>query len=208
MLPIEMIYKKLIFEDGEATSQNVKSIIKLLLFTAYKNCFGDADNFIVNCTDETIQMFELKTVVENVYSERLEIELKDAKNIQPNCKLGDRLQINFDGNLLSTHDILKATSIVYKTSNDSEKDSIIESIQLALEGSNFNSKIIPKTQPSTGKWVSYFEPYKPYHHPSPSTSADEETELRYGSGYYDSGVDPFPFSSYGGEDDYGDDSWS
>ena len=60
----------------------------------------------------------------------------------------------------------------------------------------------------TGKWVPYFEDYKPFHHPQPKTKAEIEMEEYYGEGYYDEGYDPFPFSSDDNEDDYGDESWA
>lgn len=54
-------------------------------------------------------------------------------------------------------------------------------------------------------WHSYFDNPKPYR--KELTKAEEELEKEYGQGYYDEGPDPFHFTPFESEDDYGDESW-
>lgn len=188
----------------EISLQTLQSTIRLLIKTAYRIAYGSSDNCVVSVDDTSIQIFEIKTVVDEEYCERLEIEIQAAKLLNPDCKIGDKLQIYFDSSLLSPLDILKATSEIYRNTNNNEKIFIIQYIQACLEGFENDYKEPPKSQPSSGRWVPYFVPYKSY---SPQTPAEAELDRRYSLGFYDPGPDPFPFSS-GLEDDYGADSWS
>ena len=199
------IYNELKTKE-EISLQTLQNTIRLLIKTAYRIAYGSSDNCVVSIEDTSIQIFEIKTVVDEEYSERLEIEIQTAKTINPDCKIGDKLQIQFDSSLLSPLDILKATSEIYRKTNDNEKIFIIQYIQVFLEGFENDYKEIPKSQPSSGSWQSYYESYKPFHHDV--TPAEEELDRRYSLGFFDPGPNPFPFSQFDSEDDYGSDSWS
>ena len=204
MIELETIYKKLVSND-ELSFQTLQTTIRQLIKTAYRIAYGSSDNCVVSIDNTSIQIFEIKTVVDEEYSERLEIEVQAAKLLNPDCKIGDKLQIQFDFSLLSSLHILKATSEIYKKTNDDEKIFIIQYIQSYLEGFENGYKEISKTQPSSCNWVPYCVPYKPYF---PKTPAEKELDRRYSLGFVDSVPNPFPFYQFGSEDDYGSDSWS
>ena len=207
MSELEIIYRELA-SNNEISLQCLQSTIRQLLKIAYRIAYGSADNCIVSVDDFSIGIFETKTVVEEEYSERLEIELSAAKLINPDCKINDELQIPYDISLLPVLDILKATSEIYRKTTNNEKKYIISFIQARLEDFDLNSTEPSKMQPSKGKWEPYFEPYKPFHHPRTVTPAEKELDDRYAEGFYDAGPNPFPFSPFDSEDDYGADSWS
>ena len=194
--------------NDKLSLHTIQTTIRQLVKVAYRITYGSADNCIVLIDDYTIEIFETKTVVEEEYSERLEVELSVAKLLKPDCKIGDKMNIHFDSSLLTSLDILKATSELYRKSNDNEKDFIIQYIQAQLEGFNQNTKEPSKVQASSGKWEVFYDDYKPYHHRCSITPTEKALDRIYGSGFYDSGPNPFPFSSFNSEDDYGDESWS
>ena len=207
MSELETIYRELA-SNNEITLQTLQSTLKQLVKIAYRTVYGSAENCVVSVDDSLIEIFEVKTVVEEEYSERLEIELQVAKLINPDCKIGDKLKIHFDAALLKTLDILKATSEIYRKTTDDEKKFIISYIQARLEGFDLQTTEPSKTQPSTGKWETYYEPYKPFHHPETLTPTEKALDDRYSQGFFDPGPNPFPFSPFDSEDDYGADSWS
>lgn len=207
MSELETIYRELA-SNNEITLQTLQSTLRQLVKIAYRTAYGSADNCVVLLDDYSIEIFETRTVVEEEYSERLEIELPAAKLINPDCKIGDKLKIHFDAALLKTLDILKATSEIYRKTTDDEKKFIISYIQARLEGFDLQTTEPSKTQPSTGKWETYYEPYKPFHHPETLTPTEKALDDRYSQGFFDPGPNPFPFSPFDSEDDYGADSWS
>ena len=207
MFELETIYKKLT-SSAELSLQTLQTTIRQLIKVAYRMTYGNADNCVVLIDDSSIEIFETKTVVEEEYSERLEIELSAAILVNPVCKIGDKLNIHFDSSLLSNLFILKATTELYRKTSEDEKKFIIQFIQAQLEGVNLYEKTPSKVQPSSGRWESLYEDYKPYHRKGPITPTEKEMKRIYGAGFYDFGPNPFPFSSFNSEDDYGAESWS
>lgn len=207
MFELQTIYSELA-SDEEISLQTLQATIRQILKIAYRITYGSADNCVVCVDDSLIEIFEIKTVVEEEYSERQEIELSAAKLINPDCKIGDKMKIHFDSSLLSSLNILKATAEIYRITTDEEKKYIISCIQARLEGFDLNRTEPSKIQPSNGKWESYYEPYKPYHNHRSITPTERELDARYATGFYDAGPNPFPFSPFDSEDDYGADSWS
>jgi len=207
MSELETIYRELA-SNNEIILQTLQSTLRQLVKIAYRTAYGNADNCVVLLDDYSIEIFEVKTVVEEEYSERLEIELPAAILINPDCKIGDKLKIHFDAALLKTLDILKATSEIYRKTTDDEKKFIISYIQARLEGFDLQTTEPSKIQPSSGKWETYYEPYKPFHHPETLTPTEKALDDRYSQGFFDPGPNPFPFSPFDSEDDYGADSWS
>lgn len=188
-------------------NNNIEDVLENAFKEAYKSTFGDSDNFIVDIEysedddDILIRFFEEKEVVEDVYSEKSEIELEEAKTIRIASKIGDRLVIPFDKALLTRESVIIALKNIFQDINmlyENTKPSV----------SSPSSSIIPASSSSSRCFRPYYEEYKPYHHPGIKTKIEEEVDREYGAGYYDVGPNPFPFDSFSDEDDYGDDSWA
>lgn len=65
--------------------------IEAAITSAYKRNFGSAQNVKIVIDRETgeVKVYSVKTVVDHVESDLLEISLEDAKNIDPNYEIGD-----------------------------------------------------------------------------------------------------------------------
>ncbi len=184
-------------------SNNVHEILEMAFKGAYRQVFGENENFYVDLEyieedqDIVIRFYEYKEVVEDVYSEKSEIELAEAKKFIIAVELGDKMPVPFDKTLFSKESLLFALKIIYRELNIP-----------------FDEPAPGNSSPSyTGKtrssgWHSYYDEYKPYHRHTPITKAEEEVDEKYGDGYFDNGPDPFPFDGSDTEDDYGDDSWA
>lgn len=187
-------------------NNNIEDVLENAFKEAYKSTFGDSDNFIVNIEysededDILIRFFEEKEVVEDVYSEKSEIELEEAKTIRIASKIGDRLVIPFDKSLLTKESVIIALQNIFQ-------DIHMQYEKTKPSVSDPSSGIILSSV-SGGIFRSYYEEYKPYHRSGVKTKTEEEVDREYGEGYYDAGPNPFPFNNSASEDDYGDDSWA
>lgn len=181
---------------------------------AYKKAFGSNENFIVEITTKQnnyfLSFYEKKKIVEDVYSEKEEIEIKDARVLNLNYKIGDVVKVPFDKTLFSKEGIIDCLIYFYQNSTLVEKNCLINDLENMKRKLNSENSTIPSLSSASpkGHWTPYFEEYKPYHSHTPYTKAEEEFDKQYGNGFYESGPDPFPFSDNNSEDDYGDDSWA
>lgn len=188
----------------KAALMNSNNIVEILTYAfrkAYVKSFGNANNFkivikrIKDKSDYILKFYEIKEVVTDVYVEKSEIELNDAKKINIFAKLGDLIYVPFDKSLF-TKDAIKQI-----------QNTIEECLKLQAESdlneSMFeeNSKREIYSNPGT-----FTDVLEPYNFDRPKTPTEEEVDRQI-SGLSDSYLDPFPFRG-GSEDDYGDDSWA
>ena len=71
------------------------SSLETALVTAYKRNFDSAENVKVNMDENTgdIKVYAVKTVVEEVLDDQLEISLEEAKKENKNAEIGDEIEI-------------------------------------------------------------------------------------------------------------------
>ncbi|MCQ2588485.1 MAG: hypothetical protein MJ174_10245 [Treponema sp.] len=187
-------------------NNNIEDVLQNAFKEAYKSTFGDSDNFIVDVdyseeeNDIFIRFYEEKEVVEDVYSEKSEIELEEAKAIRIASEIGDKLVIPFDKSLLTKESVIIALQNIFQNIH-MQYEKTKPSVSMPSSG-------IISASSSGGTFRSYYEEYKPYHRSSAKTKTEEEVDREYGSGYFDPGPNPFPFNNSESEDDYGDDSWA
>ena len=78
----------------------IKKVTEEVLLTAYKKNYGTIDNAEVRFNEEpdgwVPTLYSRKEVVEDVYEEVKEIELDDAKKLEPESEIGDTLFIEVD----------------------------------------------------------------------------------------------------------------
>ena len=75
--------------------EELESSLETALVTAYKRNFDSAENVKVNMDENTgdIKVYAVKTVVEEVLDDQLEISLEEAKKENKNAKIGDEVEI-------------------------------------------------------------------------------------------------------------------
>ena len=117
------------FEQEKGISKEVVlDALKEALEKAYKKhtdpdvlCRAD-----INGDLGTIEMYELKNVVEEVEDDLFEIELEDAKEQNPNIKVGDVLEIPVDPNTLSRLAALQAKQVLTQKIREFEKQTVYD----------------------------------------------------------------------------------
>lgn len=96
--PIADIIRALAAEKG-IDETAVKATVSKMITAAYQKCFGKQyDNCIVEILDDLsqINVYAEKTVVDGVYDPVIEIELEEAKQLEPSAEEGDTLRIILD----------------------------------------------------------------------------------------------------------------
>ena len=117
------------FEQEKGISKEVVvDALKEALEKAYKKntdpdvlCRVDIDS-----EKGTIEMYELKNVVEEVEDDLFEIELEDAKEINPNIKIGEVLEIEVDTETLSRLAALQAKQVLTQKIREFEKQTVYD----------------------------------------------------------------------------------
>ena len=117
------------FEEEKGISKEVVvDALKEALEKAYKKhtspdvlCRVD-----INADLGTIEMYELKNVVENVEDDEYEIELEDAKEINPNIKMGEVLEIAVDPDTLTRLAALQAKQVLVQKIKEFEKQTVYD----------------------------------------------------------------------------------
>jgi N utilization substance protein A len=69
-----------------------------------------------------VELFEFRTVVEEVEDEHLEIQLPDAKNLDPDCEMGDSLGIRMDVTELGRIAAQTAKQVIIQKIRDAERE--------------------------------------------------------------------------------------
>lgn len=117
------------FEQEKGISKDVVvDALKEALEKAYKKN-TDPDVLCrvdINADLGTIEMYELKNVVEDVEDDLFEIELEDAKEINPNIKIGEVLEIAVDTETLSRLAALQAKQVLTQKIREFEKQTVYD----------------------------------------------------------------------------------
>lgn len=89
--------RALIQEKGYS-EESVRGIVENTIKAAYKRTFGIDDNCIVQISDDMtdVEVYSRKEVVDGVYSPITEIEFDEAKDLNPDCEIGDMVDIPID----------------------------------------------------------------------------------------------------------------
>ena len=114
MSELYTIYSEL-SSNNEISLQTLQATIRQLVKNAYRIAYGSADNCVVCVDDSLIEIFEIKTVVEEEYSERLEIELPVAKLINPEWY--EYFHFNLDRVCLETNENYKLRDLLNRKYN-------------------------------------------------------------------------------------------
>ena len=92
---------KHIVEEKKISEEIVWNAMELALITAYKKNFDVLTNVRVDINRETgeIKVFSLRTVVDEVTNPNTEISLEEAKEINPEIKIGEIIERSNTKNL-------------------------------------------------------------------------------------------------------------
>ena len=77
------------------SKESLLETVEQALLAAYKKHYGDEEKVEVEIDRETgeIGVYEVKTVVDDVYDAALEISVEDAREVSKRAKIGDQVKI-------------------------------------------------------------------------------------------------------------------
>ena len=102
--------------------------VEQALLAAYKKHYGDEEDVIVEINKETgeTHVYEVKTVVEDVYDAALEISPEDAREYQKRVKIGDTVKIEVNCDEFRRNAVQNGKQIVIQKVREAERQNIFD----------------------------------------------------------------------------------
>ncbi|MCL2214215.1 MAG: transcription termination factor NusA [Treponema sp.] len=115
-------------QDRGIPEELILRTIEDTLVAAYKHRFGNADNAVVRFDEDNLEVwiFAKKRIVEQdgVYDPVVEIDLDEAKEIEPDAEIGDEILVEVDPKQFDRIAVQSAKQKAHQTIRDIQKDSL------------------------------------------------------------------------------------
>jgi N utilization substance protein A len=115
-----------IIQDRGISEELVLKTIENTLLAAYKRRFGENDNAVVRFSDDNreVSIYAKKKIVDTAYDAVREIELEDARELNPEGEIGDELLIEVDPKDFDRISVQSAKQTAHQTIREIQKDSL------------------------------------------------------------------------------------
>jgi N utilization substance protein A len=118
-----------LIQDRGISEELILRTIEDTLISAYKQRFGkNAENAVVQFDDDNreVSIFAQKKIVDpgDVYSDLTEIDLDEAREMDPEAEVGDEILVEIDPKEFDRVSIQSAKQTAHKTIRDIQKDSL------------------------------------------------------------------------------------
>ena len=114
-------------QDRGISEELIYRTIENTLIAAYKQRFGNADNAIVRFTDDKeVSIYAQKRIVEKdgVYDPVAEIDIEEAKELNPDADIGDDILIELDPHDFDRLAVQSAKQKAHQSIREIQKDSL------------------------------------------------------------------------------------
>ena len=117
-----------LMQDRNMSEELILKTIENTLLAAYKRRFGNADNAIVRFSDDNneVSIYAKKRIVdsEDFYDPISEIELSDARELNPEAEVNDELLIEVDPRDFDRGSVQSAKQTAHQSIREIQKDSL------------------------------------------------------------------------------------
>jgi N utilization substance protein A len=115
-----------LIQDRGIPEDLILRTIENTLLAAYKRRFGNADNAIVRFNDDNreVSIYAQKKIVDGVYDPVSEIDLEEARELNPDAEIGDELLIEVDPKDFDRIAVQSAKQTAHQTIREIQKDSL------------------------------------------------------------------------------------
>jgi transcription termination/antitermination protein NusA len=124
---ISQAIRQLQQDKGFSEELTLRTIEEILL-AAYKKRFGDADNAVVKFDEDNMEVsiFAQKMIVEqdDVYDPVKEIEINEAKELNPEAEVGDEILVEIDPKQFERAAVQSAKHTAHQSIREIQKDSL------------------------------------------------------------------------------------
>ncbi|MDR0302686.1 MAG: transcription termination factor NusA [Treponema sp.] len=115
-------------QDRGISEELILRTIENTLLAAYKQRFGDAENAVVKFDEENMEVsiYAQKKIVEqdDVYDPVKEIEINEAKEIDPDAEVGDEILVEVDPKQFDRGAVQSAKQTAHQSIREIQKDSL------------------------------------------------------------------------------------
>jgi N utilization substance protein A len=117
-----------LIQDRGISEELVLRTIENTLLAAYKRRFGNADNAIVRFSDDNreVSIYAKKKIVDGVYDPVSEIDLEEARELNPEAEIGDELLLEVDPKDFDRISVQSAKQTAHQSIREIQKDSLYE----------------------------------------------------------------------------------
>ncbi|MCL1928622.1 MAG: transcription termination factor NusA [Treponema sp.] len=115
-----------LIQDKGISEELILKTIENTLLAAYKRRYGNADNAIVRFNEDNrvVSIYAQKKIVDGVYDPSAEIDLEEARELNPDAELGDELLIEVDPKDFDRVAVQSAKQTAHQTIREIQKDSL------------------------------------------------------------------------------------
>lgn len=114
-----------LIQDRGMSEELILRTIENTLLAAYKRKFGNADNAVVRFSDDReVSIYAKKQIVDGVYDPVSEIDLEDARELNPEAETGDEILIEVDPREFDRISVQSAKQTAHQSIREIQKDSL------------------------------------------------------------------------------------
>jgi N utilization substance protein A len=113
-------------QDRGISEELILKTIEDTLIAAYKRRFGNAENAIVRFSDDNreVSIYAQKQIVDGVYDPVAEIDLEEARELNPDAEIGDEILIEVDPREFDRIAVQSAKQTAHQSIREIQKDSL------------------------------------------------------------------------------------
>jgi N utilization substance protein A len=112
-------------QDRGISEELIFRTIENTLLAAYKRRFGSSDNAIVRFNDDKeVSIYAKKQIVDGVYDPVSEIDLDEARELNPDAEIGDEILIEVDPREFDRIAVQSAKQTAHQSIREIQKDSL------------------------------------------------------------------------------------
>ncbi|MDR1909427.1 MAG: transcription termination factor NusA [Spirochaetaceae bacterium] len=113
-------------QERGISEELILKTIENTLVSAYKRRYGNEENAIVRWSDDNreVSIYAQKKIVDGVYDPVIEIDLEEARELDPEAEIGDELLIEVDPKDFDLASVQTAKQTARQTIRDIQKDTI------------------------------------------------------------------------------------
>lgn len=117
---------ELIVKEKGLRQEDLVQVVEAAVQSAAKKVYGDYDNIEAHYNQELdeVEVFQFKVVTEDVEDTNIEIPLKQARKLDPNCQIGDELGEKLDASKLGRIAAQSAKQVIVQKVKEVERDAI------------------------------------------------------------------------------------
>jgi N utilization substance protein A len=113
-------------QDRGISEELILKTIENTLIAAYKRRFGNAENAIVRFGDDNreVSIYAQKQIVDGVYDPASEIDIEEARELNPDAEVGDEILIEVDPKNFDRISVQSAKQTAHQSIREIQKDTL------------------------------------------------------------------------------------